>query len=111
MSKNATEPTREPTRKYSLSQHSEGPESPYTTRLAQSFIKIKIFFQDDIIVIRTPPDVSYDHLIEKMTERLGKPFKSVRFRDSMSGELYDITNDGELSAALQASEKLVLIAD
>jgi hypothetical protein len=111
MSKNATEPTREPTRKYSSSQHSEGPESPYTTRLAQSFIKIKIFFQDDIIVIRTPPDVSYDHLIEKMTERLGKPFKSVRFRDSMSGELYDITNDGELSAALQASEKLVLIAD
>jgi bud emergence protein 1 len=111
MSKNATEPTRKISSSTMSSQHPDHPESSYTTRLAQSFIKIKIFFQDDIIVIRTPPDVSYDHLIEKMTERLGKPFRSVRFRDSMSGELYDITNDGELSAALQASEKLVLIAD
>jgi bud emergence protein 1 len=97
----------------SSSQVSESQESSYaaSSRQAPPFIKIKIFFQDDIIVIRTPPDVSYDHLIEKMTERLGKPFNSVRFRDSMSGELYDITNDGELAAALNASEKLVLIAD
>jgi bud emergence protein 1 len=107
----------EPTRKYSSmssSQVSESQESSSyapSTRQAPPFIKIKIFFQDDIIVIRTPPDVSYDHLIEKMMERLGKPFNSVRFRDSMSGELYDITNDGELAAALNASEKLVLIAD
>ena len=98
----------------SSSQVSESQESSSyapSTRQAPPFIKIKIFFQDDIIVIRTPPDVSYDHLIEKMMERLGKPFNSVRFRDSMSGELYDITNDGELAAALNASEKLVLIAD
>jgi bud emergence protein 1 len=89
--------------------------SPISTRqpstTAPPFIKIKIFFQDDIIVIRTPPDVTYDHLIDKMTERLGKPFNTVRYRDSMSGELMDIANDGDLSAALQASEKLVLIAD
>jgi len=93
------------------SQQTESPQEPYSTRQAPPFIKIKIFFQDDIIVIRTPPDVSYGHLMEKMTERLGKPFNTVRFRDSMSGELYDITNDGELAAALQSSEKLVLIAD
>ena len=86
-------------------------QSPSKPASAPPFIKIKIFFQDDIIVIRTPPDVSYGHLIDKMTERLGKPFTSVRFRDSLSGELYDITNDGELAAALQSSEKLVLIAD
>lgn len=89
----------------------EAQDNPYTVRPAPPFIKIKIFFQDDIIVIRTPPDVSYNHLIEKMSDRLGKPFRSVKYRDSMSGELYDIANDGDLSAALQASEKLVLIAD
>lgn len=111
MSRNHTEPSRS----MSGSQQSpilESPQDGYSSsRPPPPFIKIKIFFQDDIIVIRTPPDVSYDHLMEKMHERLGKPFTNVRFRDSLSGELYDITNDGELAAALQASEKLVLIAD
>jgi bud emergence protein 1 len=110
MTKTPTEPSRKVSLMSTTSQPTEQ-ESPYSTRSAPPFIKIKIFFQDDIIVIRTPPDVSYDHLIGKMTERLGKPFNSVRYRDSLSGELYDITNDGELSAALQSSEKLVLIAD
>jgi len=116
MTKNQTEPTR----KYSsstlvssgsLQTESQDASHPPPARQAPPFIKIKIFFQDDIIVIRTPPDVSYDHLIDKMHERLGKPFHTVKFRDSLSGELYDITNDGELSDALQASEKLVLIAE
>lgn len=113
MSKNQTEPSRKNSSMSSGSQPTDPQDNPYTTnsRPAPPFIKIKIFFQDDIIVIRTPPDVSYGHLIEKMSDRLGKPFSSVRYRDSMSGELYDITNDGELAAALQASEKLVLIAD
>lgn len=113
MTKNQTEPSRKNSSMSSGSQPTDPQDNPYTTnsRPAPPFIKIKIFFQDDIIVIRTPPDVSYDHLIEKMSDRLGKPFNSVRYRDSMSGELYDITNDGELAAALQASEKLVLIAD
>jgi bud emergence protein 1 len=107
MSKTYTEPSRK-----DLSMGTESHDhNPYNARPAPPFIKIKIFFQDDIIVIRTPPDVSFGHLIEKMTERLGKPFSSVRYRDSMSGELYDIANDGDLAAALQASEKLVLIAD
>ena len=109
MAKTHTEPTR---KNLTLSgSPTDTQENPYITRQAPPFIKIKIFFQDDIIVIRTPPDVSYGHLIEKMTERLGKPFSSVRYRDSMSGELYDIANDGDLLVALQASEKLVLIAD
>lgn len=89
----------------------ENPYASNASRPAPPFIKIKIFFQDDIIVIRTPPDVSYGHLMDKMKERLGKPFTSVRYRDSMSGELYDISNDRDLSAALDASDKLVLIAD
>ena len=110
MSKTQTEPTRK-NLSMGNSQTIESHDHQYSSRPAPPFIKIKIFFQDDIIVIRTPPDVSYDHLIEKMTERLGKSFNSVRYRDSLSGELYDIANDGELSAALQASEKLVLIAD
>ena len=112
MLKSQTHPV--PTRQLSQDSFNYG-TSPASARqpstTAPPFIKIKIFFQDDIIVIRTPPDVTYDHLIDKMTERLGKPFTSVRFRDSMSGELLDITNDGELAAALQTSEKLVLIAD
>jgi bud emergence protein 1 len=111
MSKTQTEPSRKNLSIESRSQPAESQDHPYSSRPAPPFIKIKIFFQDDIIVIRTPPDVSYNHLIEKMTERLGKSFNSVRYRDSLSGELYNITNDGELSAALQASEKLVLIAD
>jgi len=111
MTKASTEPPRKYSSMSNSSQQTESPQEPYSTRQAPPFIKIKIFFQDDIIVIRTPPDVSYGHLMEKMTERLGKPFNTVRFRDSMSGELYDITNDGELAAALQSSEKLVLIAD
>jgi bud emergence protein 1 len=114
MLKSQTQPTST-TRHASESHESGYSSSPVSQRQASTtappFIKIKIFFQDDIIVIRTPPDVTYDHLIDKMTERLGKPFHSVRYRDSMSGELMDITNDGDLSAALQASEKLVLIAD
>jgi len=113
MTKTQTEPSRKNSSMSSGSQPTDAQDNPYTAtaRPAPPFIKIKIFFQDDIIVIRTPPDVSYEHLIEKMSDRLGKPFNSVRYRDSMSGELYDITNDGELAAALQASEKLVLIAD
>lgn len=111
MAKASTEPPRKFSSMSGGSQPTESPQEPYSTRQAPPFIKIKIFFQDDIIVIRTPPDVSYGHLMEKMTERLGKPFNTVRFRDSMSGELYDITSDGELAAALQSSEKLVLIAD
>ncbi len=111
MAKASTELPRKFSSMSSGSQPTESPQEPYSARQAPPFIKIKIFFQDDIIVIRTPPDVSYDHLMDKITERLGKPFNTVRFRDSMSGELYDITNDGELAAALQSSEKLVLIAD
>jgi bud emergence protein 1 len=113
MTKTQTEPSKKNSSMSSGSQATDPQDNPYTTssRPAPPFIKIKIFFQDDIIVIRTPPDVSYDHLIEKMSDRLGRPFNSVRYRDSMSGELYDITNDGQLAAALQVSEKLVLIAD
>jgi bud emergence protein 1 len=111
MIKAPTEPSQPNPYMNSGSQPVGAQEQKYNTRPAPPFIKIKIFFQDDIIVIRTPPDVSYDHLMEKMMERLGKPFNSVRYRDSMSGELFDIANDGDLAAALQASEKLVLLAD
>ena len=111
MIKTPTEPSQPNPFMNSGSQPVGVQEHKYNARPAPPFIKIKIFFQDDIIVIRTPPDVSYDHLMEKMMERLGKPFSSVRYRDSMSGELFDIANDGDLAAALQASEKLVLLAD
>jgi bud emergence protein 1 len=72
-------------------------------------LKIKIFFQDDIIAIRVPSDISFPQLREKLKDRLKVNEEiAVQYRDEMTGSYGELLNDQDLDVALQRNPKLTL---
>ncbi|ODQ51554.1 hypothetical protein SAICODRAFT_8850 [Saitoella complicata NRRL Y-17804] len=92
------------------------PASASTTSIAGSsgapppYIKIKVFFNDDLIAIRVPRDVTFQALSDKLRDRLGG-VQSVRWKDENAGELLELRDDEDLGFALrQSGPKVVLYA-
>ncbi|KAK2742265.1 bud emergence protein 1 [Onygenales sp. PD_40] len=70
-------------------------------------IKIKVFFQDDIIAIRVPSDINFHQLREKLKDRLKLGDNIVlQYKDEPSGGAADLMSDNDLNAALQRNAKL-----
>lgn len=72
-------------------------------------MKIKVFFQDDIIAIRVPSDINFQQLKEKLKDRLKiNDDIMVQYRDEPSGGYAEILSDNDLDVALQRNPKLSL---
>ena len=65
-------------------------------------MKIKVFFQEDIIAIRVPQDIGFQALKEKLIERLKVNEDIViQYKDEPSNNYVDMRNDTNLDTALQ----------
>ena len=72
-------------------------------------MKIKVFFQDDTIVIRVPQDVTFMALKDKLLERLKvNEDIAVQYKDEPTNSYVDMENDDHLDVALQRNPKLTL---
>ncbi|CAG8948581.1 unnamed protein product [Penicillium salamii] len=74
-----------------------------------SAMKVKVFFQDDLIAIRIPSGVSMQHLKDKLCDRLKIQEEIlVQYRDESSGSYVDLHTDQDLESAMQRNVKLTL---
>ena len=72
-------------------------------------MKIKVFFQDDTIVIRVPQDITFTALKDKLIERLKvNEDIVVQYKDEPTNSYVDMENDDNLDVALQRNPKLTL---
>lgn len=74
-----------------------------------SAMKVKVFFQDDLIAIRIPSGVSMQHLKDKLSDRLKIHEEiMVQYRDDNSGAYNTLVTDQDLENAMQRNAKLTL---
>lgn len=83
-----------------------------STTSSGSAMKVKVFFQDDLIAIRVPSDIHVQQLKEKLVDRL-KPGGDivVQYKDEPSGTVVDLNADSDLDTAIQRNAKLTLIVN
>ncbi|EWC47235.1 hypothetical protein DRE_03354 [Drechslerella stenobrocha 248] len=73
-----------------------------------TFIKIKVHYQEDLIAIRLPQDITFLQLQEKLEQRLDTRLSCIQYRDEQTAEYYDIMSNHDLSTAIHRNAKLVL---
>ena len=73
-----------------------------------SFMKVKVHFQDDLIAIRLPSDISLLQLQQKLEQRLDTRLEVIQYRDEANGDYYELISDQDLTTAMQRNSKLVL---
>lgn len=72
-------------------------------------MKVKVFFQDDLIAIRVPSDINLQQLKEKLVDRLKINEEIiVQYKDEQSGTFVDLISDQDLDRAIQRNPKLTL---
>lgn len=72
-------------------------------------MKVKVFFQDDIIAIRVPSDVNFHQLQDKLRDRLKVSNDMVvQYRDESTNDFVDMLSDQDLDSALHRNSKLTL---
>ena len=75
-------------------------------------MKVKVFFQDEFIMIRAPPDIAFQQLKDKLRERLKiNEDISIQYRDEPTNTLQDLDDDNDLEMALQHNPKLTLMVN
>lgn len=72
-------------------------------------MKVKVFFQEDIIAIRVPTDISYQQLKDKLRDRLKiNEDIAIQYKDEPTNTIQDLMDDTDLETALQQNPKLAL---
>lgn len=80
-----------------------------STTSSAGAMKVKVFFQDDLIAIRVPSDISFQQLKDKLVDRLKVNEQIVvQYKDEHSGTYFDLGNDQDLDTAIQRNSKLTL---
>ena len=77
-------------------------------------IKVKMYYNGDLIALRVPKDIMYDQLRERIQDRLkvAAPERMrISYKDEMSGEKPTLNNDSDLDDALHRNPKLMLYVD
>lgn len=83
-----------------------------STTSSGSAMKVKVFFQDDLIAIRVPGDIHVQQLKEKLVDRLKTGGDIVvQYKDEPSGTVVDLNADSDLDTAIQRNAKLTLIVN
>lgn len=84
----------------SLTQASQG---------ANQAMKVKVFFQDDLIAVRIPSGVSLQHLKDKLSGRLKIDQDIIiQYKDDSTGGYIDLVTDQDLENAMRSVVKLTL---
>ncbi|KAL2164936.1 hypothetical protein VTH06DRAFT_232 [Thermothelomyces fergusii] len=97
----------------SLSQPSQSSLSP-GMQTAGSFMKVKLSYHGDIIAIKVPTDVTFEHLYDKIVDRLKIPpgeEPQLSYKDEATGDKPPLMNNHDLDVALQRNEKLLLYVE
>lgn len=72
-------------------------------------MKVKIYFQEDIIAIRVPSDITFPQLKDKLRDRLKiNEDIAIQYRDEPTNTLKDLDDDNDLETALQNNPKLTV---
>ncbi|PYH47210.1 phosphatidylinositol-3-phosphate-binding protein BEM1 [Aspergillus saccharolyticus JOP 1030-1] len=80
-----------------------------STTSSSGAMKVKVFFQDDLIAIRVPSDISLQQLKEKLIDRLKIQDEIVvQYKDEPSGTYVDLATDADLDTAISRNSKLTL---
>ncbi|KAF5027732.1 hypothetical protein F66182_156 [Fusarium sp. NRRL 66182] len=100
----------------SLSQPSQSSLSTGMQPVAQpaSAMKIKMYFNGDLIAIRVPTDISFQALYDKICDRLKVPANEevqLFYKDEPTGDKPSMISDNDLDYALQRNEKLLLYVE
>jgi bud emergence protein 1 len=75
-------------------------------------MKVKVMFQEELIVIRVPSDITYLQLKDKLRDRLKvSEDLIVQYKDEPSNSSVDLNNDTDLDVALQRNAKLTLFVN
>lgn len=81
---------------------------------AGQVIKIKMYFNNDLIALRMPANVQFRQLTDKVRERLkltSADQLQLFYKDEGSGSKLNLMSDNDLSYAMQRNEKLLLFAE
>ena len=72
-------------------------------------LKIKVYYEDDIIVFRVPENISYQQLKDKLKDRLRvSDNMTIQYKDEPSSEYHEMRSDEDLDVAVQRNPKLTL---
>lgn len=81
-----------------------------STQSGGGALKVKVFFQDDLIAIRIPNDINLQQLKEKLMDRLKTGDGIIlQYKDEPSGTVADLHTDEDLDTAIQRNAKLTLL--
>ncbi|KAI5783857.1 hypothetical protein DFH27DRAFT_271950 [Peziza echinospora] len=74
-----------------------------------NFIKVKISYQEEMIALRLPKDISFSQLQEKLQERLGQvDLSTIQYKDEPTNSFVNLISDNDLYTAIMRNPKLVL---
>ncbi|KAF4574659.1 hypothetical protein AB1N83_002912 [Pleurotus pulmonarius] len=78
-----------------------------------AFVKIKVFdsLSQELVAIRVHPKVTHAELLEKVQARLGGEVSVLKYRDSLSNQLFLVDSDDELRAWMDGTDRYMLYAD
>ncbi|KAK2605811.1 bud emergence protein 1 [Conoideocrella luteorostrata] len=84
------------------------------SQTAPSLIKVKMYYNGDLIAIRVPSDVQYQQLCDKIRDRLKfTPGDQLQlfYKDEPTGNKPNLMSDHDLDFALERNDKLVLYVE
>ena len=85
------------------------PNTSSTNVAASGALKIKVFFEDDLIAIRVPSEITFQQLREKLKDRLKiQDDIIVQYKDEPSATYAELLSDRDLDVALGRNPKLTL---
>lgn len=85
------------------------PSGSATSVAVTGALKIKVFFEDEVIAIRVPSEINYQQLRDKLMDRLEiQDDIIIQFKDEPTGNYAELTNDADLNLALSRNPKLAL---
>jgi len=94
----------------SLTQASQSTTGAAPTASPAGALKIKVYYQDDLIAIRVPNDISFQQLKEKLRDRLKVEEEIIlSYNDEPSNGRAELLSDYDLDVAIQRNPKLQLI--
>lgn len=77
-------------------------------------MKIKMYYNGDLIAIRVPADIAYQQLFDKIRDRLKVPDGDqiqLFYKDEATGDKPSLLSDNDLDYALQHNDKLLLFIE
>ncbi|KAL8905527.1 MAG: hypothetical protein Q9207_002589 [Kuettlingeria erythrocarpa] len=85
------------------------PSASTTNVAASGALRVKIWFEDDCIVIRVPNDISFQQLRDKVRDRLKlEDDITIQYKDEASGGFAEMLSDRDLDVAIERNPKLTL---